>query len=105
MNQVVQKITNEIEAALKKANALILMPDLIEELKKRNERVGKIQITSAVELTDEQKETIQKKLDAKKIDFLIDNSILGGLIIEKDGKRQDLSLKKKLNLIKKAITE
>ena len=58
-------------------------------------------ITSAVTLTDEEKETLRKKLEAKllrRVELVcsVDESILGGVVIRVDGNIMDGSLRTKL---------
>lgn len=76
-----------------------------------HDEMGKIsnaKVTSAVELTDEEKAALKEKLEQKSgkkiiIDYSVDESILGGLIVEADGKIMDSSLKKHLKEIKDVI--
>ena len=65
-------------------------------------------VYSAVELDEDQKQTICKKLEAmtgKKIDarYIIDRSLIGGLKIDLDGKTIDGSVKRRLSDIKDVI--
>lgn len=65
-------------------------------------------ITSAVELTDSEKESIRGKLEAKlarRVELVcsVDESILGGVVIRVDGSIMDGSLKTKLAEIGEAI--
>lgn len=62
-------------------------------------------VYSAVELSDEQKDAVCKKLEAltnKRIDpiYIIDESLIGGMKIEVDGKTFDGSIKHRLGDIK-----
>ncbi len=73
--------------------------------------IGKIsnaKVTSAVELTENEKAALLEKLEkssGKKIviDYVVDPEILGGLIVETDGKIMDSSLKKHLKDMKDVI--
>ncbi len=72
------------------------------------EKISNAKVTSAVELTEEEKTALKEKLENKNgrkmvIEYIVDKSILGGLIIETDGKIMDSSLKKHLKEIKDVI--
>jgi len=59
------------------------------------------EVTSAVVLTEEEKLSLQKKLEQKlhrrvSLDCRVDASILGGVIVKADGQIMDGSLKRKL---------
>ncbi len=86
-------------------------PSLIEEffeLKRLHENSIIAEVTSAIPLTEEQKQRLEGKLYAsygKNIVavYNLDRSILGGMKIEIDGKTLDGSMAKKLSLIKGAM--
>ncbi|MEE9432276.1 MAG: ATP synthase F1 subunit delta [Melioribacteraceae bacterium] len=70
----------------------------------------KVQISSAIELSDEQKENIAKKLEEitnKKIisEYNIDNSIIGGFKARFGDTIIDASVKHQLELLKKKLFE
>ena len=72
------------------------------------EKISNAKVTSAVELTEEEKASLKEKLEKKSghkmvIDYVVDELILGGLIVEADGKIMDSSLKKHLKEIKDVI--
>ena len=72
------------------------------------DKVMDAKVTSAVELTDKEKSALLEKLQkssGKKIvvEYVVDESILGGLIVETDGKIMDSSLKKHLKDMKDVI--
>ena len=72
------------------------------------DKVSNAKVTSAVELTEEEKATLKEKLEKKSgltmvIEYIVDETILGGLIVEADGKIMDSSLKKHLKEIKDVI--
>ncbi len=72
------------------------------------ERVLNARVTSAVALTAEEKEKLENKLKTASersvsVEYLIDPAILGGLIIETDGKIMDGSLRHRLFEIKGVI--
>lgn len=71
-------------------------------------KVSEARVTSAVELTEAEKQALIQKLEkasGKKIvaEYIVDESILGGLIVETDGKIMDSSLKKHLKEMKDVI--
>ncbi len=72
------------------------------------DKISNAKVTSALELTEEEKRALKEKLEKTSghkmiIDYVIDKSILGGLIVEADGKIMDSSLKKHLKEIKDVI--
>lgn len=73
-------------------------------------KVSTAHITSAVELTDEEKSKLKDKLEIKTghsvmLEFSIDENILGGIIIEIDGKIIDATIKHRLNEVKDVISQ
>jgi len=77
---------------------------LLEE----SQRVARAKITTAVEMTDEEKQKLIKKLEgiskkAVEPEYYIDKALLGGVIIELEGRVIDSSLKTQLREIKEVI--
>ncbi|MBE7030963.1 MAG: ATP synthase F1 subunit delta [Ruminococcaceae bacterium] len=73
------------------------------------DKISNAKVTSAVELTDGEKAALKEKLEKTSghtmvIDYTVDQSIIGGLIIETDGKIMDSSLKKHLKAVKDVIS-
>lgn len=67
-------------------------------------------ITSAIQLNDEQKQSIVSKLQNKlsknvEPEFVIDSNIIGGLIIDIDDRTMDFSLKSKFDNMHKQLTK
>lgn len=67
-------------------------------------------VTSAVELTEEEKAKLIQKLTEKaekriEVEYRIDPSLLGGLTVEMDGMIIDGSLKRRLQTMKEVIDE
>ena len=65
-------------------------------------------VVSAVELTAEEKDTLQKRLEQRlgrtiRLECSVDPSLLGGLIVEVDGSVMDGSLKHRLHEIKEVM--
>lgn len=72
------------------------------------DKISNAKVTSAVELTDEEKAALKDKLEKSSghtfmIEYTVDKSIIGGLIVEADGKIMDSSLKKQLKDVKDVI--
>lgn len=70
---------------------------------------AKAVVTSAIELSDEQKDKIVSKLSSvtgKKIqaEYIIDESIMGGVTVMVDGKYYDGSVRKNLNNLKEVMS-
>ena len=66
-------------------------------------------VTSAVELMQEEKEKLRAKLEKKNaqsviLDCSVDESLLGGIIIEMDGKIMDGSVRRHLKEVKEVIS-
>ena len=79
-----------------------------ERLYDESIRSADAKITSATELSAEEKEKIREKLEkicgkAVNMEFYIDKSLLGGVIAEVDGKVYDGSIKTRLEGIKEVI--
>lgn len=73
-----------------------------------SERVLGVRVISAIELTDTEKKTLTEKLEKKyecsvNSEYLIDRSLIGGLIVEVEGKVMDGSIRHHLNSVKEVI--
>ena len=87
--------------------------DSVEEyvsLFNASERVSDAKITSAIELTEEEKQKLIKKLEAMiggkvNVEYFTDAALLGGVIVEIDGKIIDGSLRHRLNDIKEVMNK
>ena len=71
-------------------------------------KVSKARITSAAELLDEEKEALKNKLEKMSgtsvvMEYFIDESLIGGVVAEIDGKVLDGSLRRRLRDIKDVI--
>lgn len=67
-------------------------------------------VKSAVELTEEQKEKLRDKLEIKTgnsvvLECFVDQSLMGGIVVEIDGKIMDASLKTRLHEVKDVISQ
>ena len=77
---------------------------LLNEVNKVSDAV----VTSAVELSENEKEALKHKLEKLSghsviLSYCVDSTILGGLIVEMDGKIMDSSLQKHLKQVKDVI--
>jgi ATP synthase F1 delta subunit len=85
--------------------------DSVEEYNKlldESERISNAKITSAVPLTDEEKQKLKEKLQdmcerAVEMEFFVDEAIMGGIVAEIDGRVLDGSLRSRLRDIKEVI--
>ena len=74
------------------------------------DKISNARVTSALELTEEEKTALKDKLEKTSghkmvIEYIVDKSIIGGLIVEADGKIMDSSLKKHLKDVKDVISK
>lgn len=91
-------------------NKRYLLSSVIEELNNANSSEGIITVISATTLDSAQCQKIEAKLKSKNpqlssIFYKIDKSILGGLIIRYGNTEQDMSLRKKVAEINKALEQ
>lgn len=90
-----------------------LLNDCVEDFEALYHEMKKlttVKVTSAVALTDEQKARLLPKLEQlckRQVQavYVIDESIMGGMIIEADGKVLDASVKNRLHELKEVIDE
>ncbi len=73
-------------------------------------KVSYAKVTSAVELNDAEKVSLKEKLEKisghiVELEYAIDKSILGGLVVEMDGKIMDSSLRKHLKDVKEVMNK
>ena len=72
--------------------------------------ISNARVTSAVELNEDEKASLKEKLEKISgnktlIEYTVDKSIIGGLIVEMDGKIMDSSLRKHLKDVKDVISK
>ena len=85
--------------------------DSVEEYNKlldESEKISNAKITSAVPLTDEEKQKLKEKLQnmckrAVEMEFFVDEALMGGIVAEIDGRVLDGSLRSRLRDIKEVI--
>ena len=75
-----------------------------------SEHVANAKITSAVELTDAEKEKLINKLELTEkckvcAEYFVDATLLGGLIVEVDGRIMDGSLRHRLQEVKEVMNK
>lgn len=86
--------------------------DCVKEYKKLldiSKHISVAQVTSSIELTVQEKEKLQQKLEkisghSVVLECSVDKSLLGGIIIEMDGKIIDGSLQRRLHEVKDVIS-
>lgn len=109
-NDVVEYIINFIKILIDNDRILLIM-EIIDKYKNiyyKNNNIQKVVITTAVDLRDNEKKDIILKCERllnKKIiaQYIVDDEIIGGIIIKTDDKLYDMSIKTKLSSIKKDI--
>ncbi|MBQ4271794.1 MAG: ATP synthase F1 subunit delta [Clostridiales bacterium] len=84
--------------------------EVFDELYKDSMKKSVATVTSAVELTPEQKDKLQKKLEKMSgkeltVTYRIDKSLIGGIVVESDGTRLDGSIKRRLKEIKEVMEQ
>jgi len=111
-SHISEGVKNFLELIVNKGRENILLEISNRFLELCDEKLNrtKVQISSAIELSDEQKENIAKKLEEitnKKIisEYKIDNSIIGGFKARFGDTVIDASVKHQLELLKKKLFE
>lgn len=84
--------------------------EVYQALLDASERVANAKITSAVELTEEEKQKLQLALERRckgqvRAEYVVDRELLGGLVVELDGNVLDGSLRQRLSEVKEVIRE
>ncbi len=74
------------------------------------EKIQNVKVRSAVELTASQKEKLKEKLESMKkttvnIEYAVDSSLIGGVVVEIDDKIIDGSLHNRLQQVKEVISK
>lgn len=83
----------------------------IEKRVKEYEKIGVAQVTAPMRLTNAQKKAVEKKLlettqyESFEIEYVIDESLIGGLVIRIDDRVVDSSIKTKLANMAKALNQ
>ncbi len=79
------------------------------ELFAEAEKIMKVKVRSAVELSEDQKKRLSEKLEKREkatvnIEYVVEESLLGGVVIEMDDKVIDGSLQNRLQQVKEVIS-
>ena len=80
------------------------------EMYNEMDKISNARVTGAVELNDNEKDALKEKLEKMSghkvmIEYIVDKSIIGGLIVEIDGKIMDSSIKKHLKEVKDVMSK
>ncbi|MBQ3259126.1 MAG: ATP synthase F1 subunit delta [Clostridia bacterium] len=83
---------------------------IYDQLYRESQKISTAHVTSAVPLTDEQKARLCEQLKQKtghtvSLDCTVDGALLGGIVVELDGKRLDGSVKHRLQVLKGVMNE
>lgn len=86
--------------------------DSVKEYRKlfdESKRVSKAKVISATELLENEKEALKKKLEkvnntSVEMEYFVDESLIGGVVVEIDGRIMDGSLRSRLHDIKEVIS-
>lgn len=94
----VDNYVGAIVAMLQENEALNLLPQVAKALSEKAAQLAEgTVVTSAIQLTDEQQETLKVALEAPDAQFIVDKTVLGGMVVEQHGRRLDLSLKGRIS--------
>ena len=89
-----------------------ILPDCVEEYRRllqQRQSLAIARVTSAVELTEEEKAALAIKLQTYGsrnvvLDCTVDPSLIGGIVVEMDGRRIDGSVRHRLQQVKEVIS-
>lgn len=107
-----QKVRNFVSVLLSR-NDIALLPDVIEEFRQlavHGPRARIVKVTSALPLTDDEKETLVKKLTPEyganlAFEYEVDPSLLGGLVLRIGDRVIDASVAGKLQALREQLVE
>ena len=82
--------------------------EVYQALLDASEHIANAKITSAVELTEEEKQKLQLALERRckgqvRAEYVVDRELLGGLVVEVDSNVLDGSLRQRLSEVKEVI--
>ena len=112
-NRVSDEITGLMVMVVEKehiSNILDILNYFIKLVKKQK-NIGVASVTSAVDLSDSQKAAIEQKLiettayDTMEIEYSVDKSLIGGLVIRIEDRVVDSSIKTKLDKLSKTLSK
>ncbi len=84
--------------------------EVFDELYRESRRVSTAYVTSAVPLTEDQQTRLREALQQQtghtiQLNCTVDTTLLGGVVVEVDGKRLDGSVKRRLQVLKDVMSE
>ena len=85
-----------------RANEMLSVLDYFVALVKEEKKIGKADVTTAVELSKDQKEKVEKKLlettkyESFEMNYAVDESLIGGMVIRIGDRVIDSSIKTKI---------
>ena len=111
--RISDELTGLIEMIVSKNHAgdMIKTFEYFIKLVKQEKKIGVIDITSATELTDEQKSKVCKRVlettdyETVEANYMVDESLIGGLIIRIEDRVVDSSIKTKLESLSKNLAK
>ena len=92
-----------------RANEMLPVLDYFVDLVKEEKKIGKADVTTAVELTKVQKENVEKKLlettnyESFEMNYAVDESLIGGMIIRIGDRVVDSSIKTKISNLSREL--
>lgn len=109
--KVADELTGLIAMVVEKGhvNELISILNYFVKQVKKEKNIGVATVASAIELSDSQKQAIEKRLiettvyDTMEIDYSVDKSLIGGLVIRIEDRVVDSSIKTKLENMSKTL--
>lgn len=110
-NQYLTEMGSNLVQVLANAKRLVCIPEikkLYEQFRADAEGITKVNITSAYTLTAEQQSSISKLMEKRlgnkvEINSKVDNSLMGGMVIQADDMVIDASVKGRLNTLSNAL--
>lgn len=84
--------------------------EVFDRLYRESQKVSTAQVISAIPLSAEEQERLKNTLESKTgrsvtLACSVDPTLIGGIVVEWDGKRLDSSLKRRLQVIKEVIDQ
>ena len=93
------------------ANQLVKIFEYFNKQVKIKKNIGVVSVTSAIDLTDSQKAAIEKRLiettgySSLEAAYVVDSSLIGGLVIRIEDRVVDSSIKTKLDTLSKSLAK
>ena len=106
-----QEIRNFVSVLLSR-NDIGLLPEIVEHFRRlaiHGPRAQVVRVTSAIELSDEEKSTLAEKLAVQfganlEFDYKVDSSLLGGLLVRVGDRVIDASVAGKLKALRESLS-